>query len=545
MVRVWGWEIKRDAPDAEKEFPSFSAPISDDGAVVVSTGGIQGTYVDINGSVRSEAELVSKYRDMTLHPEVKSAVTQICNEAIVQQEFEPIAKITLEGLNSINLPPAIKQAIEMEFDRVKELLEFDTKAYEIFEKWYVDGRLYYNIIIDPKNPQAGIQELRYLDPRCIRKIKEIAKVKNDQTQGVPGSDIVSRVVNEYYVYNDKGFQSTSSPATSPIMPISGLKIAKDAVVHVVSGLTDTNNTLVLSYLHIAIKYLNMLRSVEDAGLIYRVTRAPERRVFYIDVGGLPRIKAEEYVKSLMTKFKTKVVYDGQSGEIRDDRKFMTFTDDYWLATRDGGKAGTRIETLQPGQMQGIIDEMEYYKMGLYKSLQVPYSRFNPEAVFSYGRAQEINRDEIDFCKFIERLHLRFSHLFLRILEKQLVLRGIIAPEDWSTIGYRIKFIWQKDNLYSELKEKAILAERGNLLQFYVPFAGTLVSYKWIRETILQQSEEDQEKIDMEIMEEMQNPQFSPELLNPMGQPGPGGEVSGAAAPVQQQQQQVPDNKDRR
>jgi hypothetical protein len=545
MVRIWGYEIKRDAPDVEKEHPSFSPPISDDGAVVVTAGGIQGTYVDINGSVRSEAELVTKYRDMTLHPEVKSAVTQICNESIVQQDFEPIVKITLEALDNM-LPPAIKEAIENEFDRVQELLEFNTKAYEIFEKWYVDGRLYYNIIIDPKNPQAGIQELRYLDPRCIRKVKEIAKAKNPEIQSVPGSDVINRVVNEYFVYNDKGFQATSTPGSAPSMPLTGLKIAKDAVVHVVSGLTDTNNTLVLSHLHIAIKYLNMLRSVEDAGLIYRVTRAPERRVFYIDVGGLPRIKAEEYVKSLMTKFKTKVVYDAQSGEIRDDRKFMTFTDDYWLATRDGGKAGTRIDTLQPGQMQGIIDEMEYYKMGLYKSLQVPYSRFNPEAVFSYGRAQEISRDEIDFCKFVDRLHLRFSHLFLRVLEKQLVLRGVIAPEDWSAISYRIKFIWQRDNLYSELKEKAMLAERGNLLQFYVPFAGSLVSYKWIRETILQQSEEDQEKIDMEIIEELNNPQYSPELLNPMGAPDQGGNVPGPAAPVQQQQQQqIPNQKGQR
>ena len=538
MVRIWGWEIKR--PDDDDDLPSFAPPIQDDGAVVVTAGGVQGTYVDIGGSVRTEAELVTKYRDMTLHPEIQTAIEQICNESIIQEDYEPIVRLDLEGLDKIGIPPPVKEAILMEFDRILELLEFDTKAYEIFLRWYVDGRMYYNVIIDPKVPEMGIQELRFLDPRCIRKVREIAKVNNPETRAIPGSDVVNRVVNEYYIYNDKGFATNQSAATSPVLPTTGLKIAKDAVVHTTSGLVDTAGTLVLGHLHVAIKYLNMLRAVEDAGMIYRVTRAPERRVFYIDVGNLPRIKAEEYVKSLMTKFKNKVVYDAQSGEIRDDRKYMTMTDDYWLARRDGGK-GTEIVPLPPGQMQGVIDEMEYFKAALYKSLKVPYSRFNPESTFALGRAQEISRDEIDFCKFIDRLRLRFSQLFIKLLEKQLIIRGIIAPEDWSAISYRLRFYWQRDNLYAELKEKAILAERGNLLQLFVPFAGIYYPHKWIRQAILQQSETEQEEFDLEMAEELNNPQFSPELLNPMGVPGQGGMMGPppAGGPLQQQQQGPP------
>lgn len=520
MARLFGWEIKRESPDDKQQQPSFAPPITDDGAVVVTAGGIQGSAIDVAGSVRNEAELVTKYRDMTVHPEILSAVNHICNETIIQEEFEPIVRLEMEGLKKVGVPPAVLQAIEGQFEKVLELLEFDTKAYEVFQRWYVDGRLYYNIIIDKENPQAGIQEIRYLDPRCIRKVREIAKANTPDSRVVPGADIINRVVNEYYLYNDKGFDKNQGPANSVTLPTTGLKIAKDAVVHVTSGIVDTAGTLVLGHLHVAIKCLNMLRSIEDAGMIYRVTRAPERRVFYIDVGTLPRIKAEEYVKSLMTKFKNKVVYDAQTGEIRDDRKFMTMTDDYWLARRDGGK-GTQIETLQPGQMQGVIDELEYFKMGLYKALNVPYSRFNPETVFALGRAQEISRDEIDFCKFINRIRMRFSQLFLKILEKQLILLGIIAPEEWNAIAYRLKFHWQKDNLYDELKEKAILAERGNLLALFVPFAGVYYSHKWIREKILNQTDAEQDELNMQIAMEQQNPQFTPELLNPMGAPDDG------------------------
>lgn len=521
MAKLWGWEIRRQVPD-ENELPSFAPPVFDDGATVVTAGGVQGTYIDIGGAVRTEAELVTKYRDMTLHPEIMTAVNHICNEAIIQEDFAPIVEMEMEGLKKLNISPAILQAVTVQFERVLELLEFDTRAYEIFQRWYVDGRLYFNIIIDKANPQAGIQEIRYLDPRNIRKVREIAKVTTPETRMIPGADVVNRVVNEYYIYNDKGFEikNQSSMTMNASLPVSGLKIAKDAVVHVTSGLVDTAGTLVLGHLHVAIKYLNMLRSFEDAAMIYRVTRAPDRRVFYIDVGNLPRIKAEEYIKSLMTKFKNKVTYDAQTGEIRDDRKFMTLTDDFWLARRDGGK-GTEIQPLQAGTMQGVIDELEYFKMALYKALNVPYSRFHPESTFALGRAQEISRDEIDFCKFIDRMRLRFCQLFLKILEKQLVLTGVIAPEEWNALSYRIKFHWQKDNLYSELKEKAILAERGNLMQLFVPFAGIYFSHKWIREKILNQTDTEQDEENLQIAMELNNPQFTPALLNPMGAPDDG------------------------
>lgn len=510
-MELFGFQIKRN----EKEPVSFSPKQDDDGAVIIQEGGVYGTYVDMDGSIRTEAELVNKYREMASHPEIDAAIDDIVNESIVN---EPETKTVELVLDELKQSDRIKKIINDEFEGVLNLLEFNSLSYEVYRRWYVDGRLYYHAIIDESNPKEGIKELRYIDPRKIRKVREIKKRK--VSSNVP----VSQTAGEYYVYNEKGFAKSNSQSAGPSSSVGGLKIAKDSIIHCTSGLTSNNGDLVQGYLHKAIKPLNQLRSMEDSLVIYRISRAPERRIFYIDVGNLPKMKAEQYVRDLMTRFKNKLVYDSASGEIKDDRKFMTMLEDFWLPRRDGGK-GTEITTLPGGQNLGQMDDVIYFQRRLYKSLNVPITRLDPEVQFNLGRATEITRDEVKFAKFITRLRAKFAQLFLKILEKQLILKNIITPEEWDEFKNVIKFKFAQDNYYAELKESEILRDRLSILRDIADFAGMYYSHEYIRRKVLRQTDEDIEEIDEQIMAEQNNPQYQPPMPED-GAPGFAGGMPG-------------------
>ena len=423
MAQLFGFEIKRaDEGKPESKAQSFVTPKYDDGAVNVTTSGwMYGTYVDLEGTAKNEAELVTRYRKMALQPEVEHAIDDIINETIISDPTQPVVDINLDNLD---LSVSIKKRIKEEFKKSCELLFLTQSGYELFRKWYVDGRLYFHAVVDETDVEQGIQELRYIDPRKIRKVRQTKKERK-------GGYTVVKVVKEFFVYNDKGFHSKAYQTPDPLAAggAQGLKIAKDSIVHITSGLSDEYNKMVLSHLHKAIKPLNQLQVLEDASVIYRISRAPERRIFYIDVGNLPKMKAEQYLRDMMTKHKNRLVYDAASGEIRDDRKFMTMMEDFWLPRREGGR-GTEITTLPGGQNLGQMEDIEYFKKKLYRALNVPISRLEPEAGFTLGRASEISRDELKFNKFIRRLRLKFSLLFTKILEKQLVLKGFMSLEEW-------------------------------------------------------------------------------------------------------------------
>ena len=485
-MQLFGWEFKRKVePDIA---PSFAPKETDDGAVVVAAGGSFGTYVDLDGTVRTEAELVTKYREMALQPEIDAATDEIINEMVSLDEKD-LVEIQLDNLD---ITDTIKKAIREEFENCLTILDFRKHAYEIMRRWYIDGRLYYHVIIDDKDPKAGIKEIRYVDPRKIRKIREITKrrVKG----GDFGEGIIPKTQNEYYVFNEKGF-NYGSKATGPTT--TGIRIAKDSVLHVTSGLTDTQGTMVLSYLHKAIKALNQLRTLEDALVIYRLARAPERRIWYIDVGNLPKMKAEQYVRDVMVKHKNRLIYDSDTGNVRDDRKFMTMLEDYWLPRREGGK-GTEVTTLPGGQTLGQMDDVLYFQKKLLQTLNVPVNRLNSDALFSLGRATEVSRDELKFSRFISRLRGRFSQLFLNMLEKQVVLKQIMTIEDWNNIANEIAFDFAKDNYFTELKDGEILDNRINLARNMQDMVGKYYSQEWLRKNILQQSDDDIEEMDTQI-----------------------------------------------
>jgi hypothetical protein len=495
-MRLFGFEFKK-AQDIEDKAPSFTPKETDDGALVIAAGGSFGTYVDLDGTVRTEAELVTKYRDMATHPECDSAVDEIINEAISIDE----EKIVDINLDSINFPDNIKKIIRTEFNECLRLLEFNKLAYDVFWRWYVDGRLYYHVIIDPKDPKNGIQEIRYIDPRKIRKVREIQRKRIKATDQATSDITVTKTVNEYYVYNDKGF-NFGNKAMGPTTT-TGLKISKDSILHVVSGRTDKDGTMVLSYLHKAIKALNQLRVLEDALVIYRLARAPERRIWYIDVGNLPKMKAEQYVRDIMVKHKNRLVYDAETGSVRDDRKFQTMLEDYWLPRREGGR-GTEVTTLPGGQTLGQMDDVLYFQKKFLQCLNVPVSRLNSDALFSIGRATEITRDELKFARFIVRLRTRFSSLFQELLKKQLILKEIITLEDWNVLATQIKYNFSRDNYFTELKDAEMAESRINLARNFQDMAGKYYSHRWIRKNILRQSDEDVEQYDSEISMEMES-----------------------------------------
>ena len=504
---IFGFQIKR-KDDEEKEAKkrvSFVPPSNDDGSLVVAEGGVYGTYIDLDGTIRTEAELVTKYRALALDPIVDLAIQDIVNEAIVEDSDEDTVALVLDDLE---VPKNIKTRIEEEFDNVLNLLEFNSLSYEIFRRWYIDGRLYYHVMIDEGKPKEGIKELRYVDPRNIKKVREVKKEKSKE--GVN----VERITAEYYVYNKTGFLKNSGSysnysiagASESNAGQTGLKIAKDAIVYCTSGYQGSDNNLILSYLHKAIRPMNQLRSMEDSMVIYRISRAPERRIFYVDVGGLPKAKAEQYLRDIMTKFKNKVVYDSSTGEIRDDRKFMTMLEDFWLPRREGGR-GTEITTLPGGQNLGDIEDIVYFQNLLYRSLNVPTTRLQPETTFSLGRATEITRDEVKFSKFIMRLRNKFSTLFMKLLERQLILKGICTAEDRRDWEYRIDFKFAVDNYFSEMKQMEMLRDRIALMRDMDEYVAKYFSHEYVRRYILQQTESEVKEIDSHVDQEKKDPRY--------------------------------------
>jgi len=503
-MELFGFKFKNKKEEKEqKKIESFVPPSNEDGATVITAGGgVYGTFIDLDGTVRTEAELVNKYRNIAMDPIVDLAVQDICNEAIVEDSDEDTVSIVLDNLETSE---SIKKKIMDEFDVILNKLEFNSLSYEIFRRWYVDGRLYYHVIIDESKPNKGIIELRYIDPRNIKKVREVKKEKNDK--GIT----IEKLVDEYYVYNPASFliksgSQSNSRAFTNGQQQQGIKISKDAITYCTSGYLNPENTLILSYLHKAIKPLNQLRSMEDSLVIYRISRAPERRIFYVDVGGLPKAKAEQYLSSLMTKFKNKVVYDASTGEIKDDRKFMTMLEDFWLPRRDGGR-GTEITTLPGGQNLGEMDDVLYFQNLLYRSLNVPNTRLQPETTFTLGRATEISRDEVKFAKFITRLRSKFGQIFTNILEKQLLLKKICTYEEWDEWKGLIEYNFAIDNYFEELKKMEIMRDRINLMRDMDEYVGKYYSHQYARRYILKQSAEEIKDIDKEITSEQSDQRY--------------------------------------
>ena len=488
-IELFGFRVGRDDESAEKlavQVPSFAPPPNLDGAMEVAPGGAYGTYVDLEGTAKNEAELVTRYREMSLYPECESAIDDVVNEAIISNEHDDPVSLNLDKLEQ---PESVKKRIHEEFDEVIKLLDFNNMAYEIFRRWYVDGRLFYHIMIDTKQPRKGIQELRYIDPRRIRKIRQ--PIKRTPVVG-QNSKLIVPAYEEYFLFNPAGLSSGTLT--------QGVKISKDAISYSHSGLLDARNRMVLSHLHKAIKPLNQLRMLEDAVVIYRLARAPERRIFYIDVGNLPKAKAEQYVRDMMVRHKNRLVYDANNGEIKDARKFMTMLEDYWLPRREGGR-GTEITTLPGGENLGQMDDVDYFRKKLYKSLSVPISRLEPDGQFSLGRQGEITRDEVKYAKFIERLRDRFTHLFDNLLEIQLLLKGVMTREEWKEMKNDIKYDFQRDNYYAEIKEQDMMNNRLAVLGLVDAYVGKYYSVEWIRKNVLRQTEDEMKEMDKQMAAE--------------------------------------------
>lgn len=485
---LFGFTISRDKREQEDVLQqSFAPPAADDGALTISSAAYYGTYVDLDGTAKNEVELISRYREMSMQPEIESAIDDIVNEAICQDDDGKIIKIVLDNLKQ---PDRIKKALKEEFDTICKLMNYNNMAHDIFRRYYVDGRMYYHIIIDKENPAEGIKELRYIDPRKLRKVREIKKQKDERT----GAEIMT-TVNEYYLYNDKVVTGSSSNY-GPV----GVRITTDSIISVVSGLMDSRRAVVLSYLHKAIKPLNQLRMIEDATVIYRISRAPERRIFYIDVGNLPKLKAEQYLRDIMVKYKNKLVYDANTGEIRDDRKFLSMMEDFWLPRREGGK-GTEITTLPGGQNLGELEDVKYFQKKLYGALNVPVSRLETNQSFSLGRSSEITRDEIKFSKFVARMRNKFADVFDQAMRVQCVLKGICTADEWDTFKENIYFDFIQDNNFTELKDAELMRERLSLLQSVDPYTGRYFSQKWIQQNVLRLTDDEikemQDQIDLE------------------------------------------------
>ena len=507
-IKLFGFTLgEKDIVQKENpEQASFALPTEalDDGAVTITQNAHYGTYVDLEGAVRNELELITRYREMSNHPECDMAITEIVDEAISHDDKGKVVDIVLDELKQ---PETIKKKIREEFDNVLSMLNFSNLADDIFRRWYIDGRIYFHIIVNEKNPKEGIQELRYIDPRKIRKVREVQKGRDLKT----GADIIKSMA-EYYVYNDKG--TTAQNYTASVN--SGLRIAPEAIVNVNSGMMDAKNTFVISYLHKAIKPLNQLRMIEDAIVIYRVSRAPERRVFYIDVGNLPKGKAEQYLRDVMVKYKNKVVYDAQTGELRDDRKHMSMLEDFWLPRREGGK-GTEITTLPAGQNLGQMEDVQYFQKKLLQSLNVPYSRLEPQGggMVGLGRTTEVTRDELKFNKFVVKLRNKFSQVFDHALKIQLSLKGICSQEEWETFREDIFYDYRKDNNFTELRDAELLQQRLQALGQIDPYVGRYYSQEWVKKNVLHMTDDEVEEMQKQIDSEPE-----PTPLGPDGRPLP-------------------------
>ena len=486
MARLFGFSIE----DTEKTPAGVVSPIPpnrQDGSEYYVSSGFYGSYVDIEGVYKTENDLLRRYRQMSLYPECDSAIEDIVNEAIVSDTHDSPIEIELSNLNASD---GIKKKIREEFKFVCELLDFDKKAHEIFRNWYIDGRLYYNKVIDQKDPHAGIQELRYIDASRMKYIRQIKKGKpGDQIQRLASQDVQAFPgIEEYFMYTPQG--STTPYTTAGGNPAKGIKLTRDSITYCTSGLVDRNKGTTLSWLHKAIKPLNQLMMIEDSLVIYRLSRAPERRIFYIDVGNLPKVKAEQYLRDVMMRYRNKLVYDANTGEMRDDKKFMSMMEDFWLPRREGGR-GTEITTLPGGQNLGEITDINYFQKKLYRSLNVPETRIaGSDAGFSLGRSSEILRDEVKFSKFVGRMRKRFTHLFNDILRTQLLLKNVVTPEDWDIMSDHIQYDFLYDNHFAELKEAELMQERLGLLATADPYIGKYYSVDYIRRKILRQTDEE-------------------------------------------------------
>jgi len=489
---LFGFEIKKksESDAEEKRKLSFVAPTEDDGTgQVINAGGYYGSYVDLDGTgTASDADLIYKYRDLSQNPECDAAIEDIVNEAIVSDDASAPVTLTLDDLEQSD---KIKELIFEEFDNVVELLDFNARGHDIFRRWYIDGKIYYHKIIDPKNPKKGILEVRYIDPTKIRKVREVKEEydKKTQTKMITG-------INEYFIYQNQTLTQMSQ----------GLKISPDAVTYVTSGVTDSSRKRVLSYLHKALKPVNQLRMMEDSLVIYRLSRAPERRIFYIDVGNLPKGKAEEYMRNIMAKYRNKMVYDANTGEMRDDRKHMSMLEDFWLPRKEGGR-GTEISTLPGGDNLGQIDDVVYFQKNVYKALNVPMNRLEQDSPFSMGRATEITRDELKFQKFINRLRKKFADLFMDMLKTQLIAKGIVNHKEWKEISQMISIDYVQDNHFTELKHAELVQDRLNILRDLNDYVGKYYSEEWVRKNILQQTDQDIEQMNKQIKKEISDGRY--------------------------------------
>ena len=520
MAKLFGFSIE----DTEKKSKSVVSPVpenNEDGVDNYIASGFYGSYVDIEGQYRTEFDLIKRYREMSLHPETDGAIEDVVNEAIVSDLYDSPIEIELSNLNATD---KLKKAIRKEFKYIKEILDFDKKSHEIFRNWYVDGRLYYHKVIDMKNPQEGIKELRYIDPMKMKFVRqEKKKDKNIIGPNIPGRDEtkngIAPEIEEYFVYTPK--PSYPSNNLSGGGGAKGTKIAKDAITYCTSGLVDRNKGSILSYLHKAIKALNQLRMIEDSLVIYRLSRAPERRIFYIDVGNLPKVKAEQYLRDVMMRYRNKLVYDANTGEVRDDRKFMSMMEDFWLPRREGGR-GTEISTLPGGQNLGELADIEYFQKKLYRALGVPESRIAADGGFNLGRSSEILRDELKFAKFVGRLRKRFAQMFNDMLKTQLILKNIVSVEDWDRISDHIQYDFLYDNQFAELKETEMLNERLGVLATIEPYIGKYYSTQWVRSKVLRQTDAEMIEMDEQIEQEIRDGVIpDPSAVDPItGEPLP-------------------------
>ena len=488
MAELFGFRIER-SKKGEGGGQSFTSPTSDDGTIEVAGGGFFGQVLDTDGRQKSDYDLIRRYRDIAQQAECDTAVDDIVNEGIVSNQNDQAVQITLDRLP---YPEKIKRKIRKEFSEVLRLLHFERKGHDIFRRWYVDGRIYYHKIIDPKNTRKGITELRWIDASKIKKVREVAKKVDPKT----GIEMVEKF-EEYFLYNETSVYGSGHSVDTG----QGLKIAADSITYVPSGLIDGNSGRVLSYLHKAIKPVNQLRMIEDALVLYRISRAPERRIFYIDVGNLPKVKAEQYLKDVMNRYRNKLVYDATTGEIRDDRNHMSMLEDFWLPRREGGR-GTEITTLPGGSNLGEIDDITYFQRKLYRSLNVPISRMETDSGFSLGRATEITRDELKFTKFVQRIRKKFVPLFTDILKTQLLLKGIIAPDDWHEMQEHIQYDFLQDGHFAELKDAELLENRIQMLDSIQSYIGTFFSKEYVLKKVLRMNDADIDEMNQQIRKEL-------------------------------------------
>lgn len=502
MAKLFGFSIE-DSDNKSKSIISPVPPNNEDGVDYYIQSGFYGQYVDIEGVYRTEYDLVRRYREMALHAECDSAIEDVVNEALVSDLYDSPVEIELSNLNASD---KLKKIIREEFKYIKEIMDFDKKCHEIFRNWYIDGRLFYLKVIDVKKPEDGIQELRYIDPMKIKHVRQEKKTNDNSGPNISAlnnynvNQVTYPEIEEYFIYTPSANYPTGTLSSSSK---NSVKIAKDSITYCTSGLVDRNKGTVLSYLHKAIKPLNQLRMIEDSLVIYRISRAPERRIFYIDVGNLPKVKAEQYLKEVMSRYRNKLVYDANTGEVRDDRKFMSMLEDFWLPRREGGR-GTEITTLPGGQNLGELADIEYFQKKLYRSLGVPESRIAGSGDgFNLGRSSEILRDELKFSKFVGRLRKRFANMFSDMLRTQLILKNIVTPEDWEMMSDHIQYDFLYDNHFSELKESELLTNRLTTLTSMEPYIGKYFSTEYVRKRILRQTDEEIIEIDAQIDDEIE------------------------------------------